>query len=94
MEIVQERLEREFDLNRVVTTAPSVIYRVKKKDGEILSIQNPTNLPEETEIEYMEEPIVSASIMTPKGDVCVGAVMELCQNRRGIFEKYGIFRRK
>ncbi len=84
MEIVQERLEREFDLN-IVTTAPSVIYRVKKKDGgEILSIQNPTNLPEETEIEYMEEPIVSASIMTP-GDY-VGAVMELCQNRRGIFE--------
>lgn len=83
MEIVQERLEREFDLN-MVTTAPSVIYRVKKKDGEILSIQNPTNLPEETEIEYMEEPIVSASIMTP-GDY-VGAVMELCQNRRGIFE--------
>lgn len=83
MEIVQERLEREFDLN-IVTTAPSVIYRVKKNDGEILSIQNPTNLPEETEIEYMEEPIVSASIMTPAD--YVGAVMELCQNRRGVFE--------
>ncbi len=83
MEIVQERLEREFDLN-IVTTAPSVIYRVKKKDGEILSIQNPTNIPEESEIEYMEEPIVSASIMTPAD--YVGAVMELCQNRRGVFK--------
>ena len=83
MEIVQERLEREFDLN-IVTTAPSVIYKVKKKTGEILSIQNPTNLPDETEIEYMEEPIVSASIMTPTD--YVGAVMELCQNRRGVFK--------
>jgi GTP-binding protein LepA len=83
MEIIQERLEREFDLN-IVTTAPSVIYKVKKKTGEMLSIQNPTNLPEETEIEYMEEPIVSASIMTPTD--YVGAVMELCQNRRGIFK--------
>ncbi|MCF6465604.1 translation elongation factor 4 [Clostridium sp. Cult2] len=82
MEIVQERLEREFDLN-IVTTAPSVIYNVMTKTGEILSIQNPTNLPEETEIEYMEEPIVSASIMTPTD--YVGAVMELCQNRRGTF---------
>ena len=82
MEIVQERLEREFDLN-IITTAPSVIYKVKKKDGEILDIQNPTNLPDETEIEYMEEPIVSASIMTPTE--YVGAVMELCQNRRGEF---------
>ncbi|QQY80457.1 GTP-binding protein LepA [Keratinibaculum paraultunense] len=83
MEIVQERLEREFDLN-IVTTAPSVIYRIKKKDGEILSIQNPTNIPEESEIEYMEEPIVSASIMTPAD--YVGTVMELCQNRRGVFK--------
>lgn len=82
MEIVQERLEREFDLN-IITTAPSVIYKVKKKDGEIIDIQNPTNLPDETEIEYMEEPIVSASIMTPTE--YVGAVMELCQNRRGEF---------
>jgi GTP-binding protein LepA len=82
MEIVQERLEREFDLN-IVTTAPSVIYRIKKKNGEMISIQNPTNLPEESEVEYMEEPIVSASIMTPTD--YVGAVMELCQNRRGVF---------
>jgi GTP-binding protein LepA len=54
MEIIQERLEREFDLN-IVTTAPSVIYKIKKKDGTIIEIQNPTNMPEETEIEYMEE---------------------------------------
>ncbi|WP_427339521.1 translation elongation factor 4 [Caloranaerobacter sp. DY30410] len=83
MEIIQERLEREFNLN-IVTTAPSVIYKVKKKDGEILTIQNPTNLPPVAEIEYMEEPIVEASIMTPTD--YVGAVMELCQSRRGIFK--------
>ena len=83
MEIVQERLEREFDLN-IVTTAPSVIYKVKTKSDELLYIQNPTNLPDQTEIEYMEEPIVDASIMTPTDHV--GAVMELCQNRRGEFK--------
>ncbi|WP_416197739.1 MAG: translation elongation factor 4 [Sporanaerobacter sp.] len=82
MEIVQERLEREFDLN-IITTAPSVIYKVKKSDGEMLYIQNPTNLPPATEIEYMEEPIVDVSIMTPTD--YVGAIMELCQNRRGTF---------
>lgn len=83
MEIVQERLEREFNLN-IIATAPSVIYKVKKSDGSILSIQNPSNLPPESEIEYMEEPIVEASIMTPTD--YVGAVMELCQDRRGIFK--------
>ena len=83
MEIVQERLEREFDLN-IVTTAPSVIYKVKTSSGEVLEIQNPTNLPEPTEMEYMEEPIVDASIMTPTD--YVGAVMELCQDRRGEFK--------
>lgn len=83
MEIVQERLEREFDLN-IITTAPSVIYKVKKNDGEMLEIQNPTNLPPATEIDYMEEPIVDVSIMTPTN--FVGAVMELCQNRRGTFK--------
>ncbi len=82
MEIIQERLEREFDLN-IVTTAPSVIYKVRTKKGAELSIQNPTNLPDATEIETMEEPIVSASIMTPTD--YVGAIMELCQNRRGTF---------
>jgi len=83
MEIVQERLEREFDLN-IITTAPSVIYKVKKSNGEMIEIQNPTNLPPATEIEYMEEPIVDVSIMTPTD--YVGAVMELCQNRRGVFK--------
>lgn len=82
MEIIQERLEREFDLN-IVTTAPSVIYKVKTKKGDELSIQNPTNLPDVSEIEIMEEPIVSASIMTPTD--YVGSIMELCQNRRGTF---------
>lgn len=83
MEIVQERLEREFNLN-IISTAPSVIYKVKKTDGEILEIQNPTNLPPQTEVEYMEEPIVDVSVMTPTD--YVGAVMELCQNRRGVFK--------
>ena len=83
MEIIQERLDREFDLN-IITTAPSVIYKVAKKTGEILEIQNPSNLPKETEIEYMEEPIVEANIMTPKD--YVGTIMDLCQNKRGVFE--------
>lgn len=82
MEIIQERLEREFDLN-VITTAPSVIYKVLKKDGEVVEIQNPSNLPPTTEIEYMEEPIVSANIMSPTD--YVGPIMELCQNKRGTF---------
>lgn len=82
MEIIQERLEREFDLN-IITTAPSVIYRITKTDGEVLEIQNPTNLPPVSEISFMEEPIVSASIMTPTD--YVGAIMELCQNKRGTF---------
>ena len=82
MEIIQERLEREFDLN-IITTAPSVIYNVTKKSGEVLKIQNPSNLPEPSEIEYMEEPIVDANIMAPKD--YVGVIMELCQNKRGTF---------
>ena len=80
MEIVQERLEREFNLD-LITTAPSVIYKITKTDGEILMIQNPANLPEPQEIRIMEEPIVKATIMVP--DTYVGAVMELCQERRG-----------
>lgn len=83
MEIIQERLEREFDLS-IVTTAPSVIYKVMKNSGEELMIQNPSNLPPTTEIDYMEEPIVSVNIMTPTDHV--GAIMELCQNRRGEFQ--------
>ena len=82
MEIIQERLDREFDLN-IITTAPSVIYKVTKTTGEVLEIQNPSNLPLTTEIEYMEEPIVSANIMTPTD--YVGAIMEICQNKRGTF---------
>ena len=82
MEIIQERLEREFDLN-IITTAPSVIYKVIKNDGELMMLQNPTNLPPLTEIDYMEEPIVDIHVMTPKD--YVGPVMDLCQNRRGTF---------
>lgn len=80
MEIIHERLEREFDLN-IITTAPSVIYRVTKLDGEVLMIQNPANLPEPTEIRMIEEPIVKSDIIVPKD--YVGVVMELCQERRG-----------
>ncbi len=80
MEIVQERLEREFNLD-LITTAPSVIYKVIKTDGEVEMIQNPANLPETQEISVMEEPIVKADIMVP--NEYVGAVMELCQERRG-----------
>ncbi len=83
MEIIQERLEREFDLN-IITTAPSVIYRVTKTNGEVMEIQNPSNLPAPAEIDFMEEPIVSANIMTPTE--YVGAIMELCQNKRGTFK--------
>lgn len=82
MEIIQERIEREFNLD-VIMTAPSVVYKVKKTDGTLLEITNPTNLPEPTEIEYMEEPVVKAQIITPAD--FVGAVMELCQNKRGTF---------
>ncbi|OLS03391.1 translation elongation factor 4 [Tissierella creatinophila] len=82
MEIIQERLDREFNLN-IITTAPSVIYKVMKNNGEMLEIQNPSNLPPQTEIDYMEEPIVKASIMTPTD--YVGTIMELCQNKRGSF---------
>ena len=82
MEIIQERIEREFNLD-IITTAPSVIYKVIKTDGEVIDITNPTNLPEPTEIDYMEEPVVKASIITPTD--YVGAVMDLCQERRGIY---------
>lgn len=82
MEIIQERVEREFNLD-IITTAPSVIYKVIKTNGEVLEITNPTNLPPLTEVDYMEEPVVKASIITPKD--YVGAVMELCQDRRGVY---------
>ncbi|MBQ2662020.1 MAG: translation elongation factor 4 [Clostridia bacterium] len=82
MEIIQERLEREFDLD-LVTTAPSVIYKIKRTDGEEMLLDNPSNMPPVTEIEYMEEPLVEAHIMTPSE--YVGTIMELCQEKRGIF---------
>ena len=80
LEIIQERLEREFNL-AVITTSPSVIYRVVKTDGTVEMIQNPTNLPPVHEISYIEEPMVKADIMIPKE--YVGSIMELCQERRG-----------
>jgi GTP-binding protein LepA len=82
MEIIQERLEREYNLD-LVTTAPSVIYKITKTNGEVIELDNPTNMPDPTEIEYMEEPVVSASIMTPSE--FVGNIMELCQERRGVY---------
>ncbi len=82
MEIIQERLEREFDLD-LVTTAPSVIYRVRKTDGSELVIDNPTNLPQPMEIDSMEEPFVLAHIHMPQE--YVGAIMELCQEKRGVY---------
>ena len=82
MEIIEERLEREFDLD-LVTTAPGVIYQVHKTDGEMLMISNPSNLPDAAEIAYMEEPIVKAEIMIPTE--YIGSIMELCQDRRGIY---------
>ena len=82
LEIIQERLEREYNLD-LVTTAPSVIYKVYKSDGTVLDITNPTNLPDPSEIEHMEEPMVSAEIMVTTE--FVGAIMKLCQERRGIY---------
>ncbi|MBR1669454.1 MAG: translation elongation factor 4 [Butyrivibrio sp.] len=80
LEVVQERLEREYDLN-LVTTAPSVVYKVHKTDGEVFDLTNPTNLPDPSEIDYMEEPIVNGEIMVTTD--YVGAIMQLCQERRG-----------
>ena len=82
MEIIQERLEREYNL-ALITTAPSVVYRVTKTDGKVVMVENPAKLPEATYRELMEEPYVSASIMVP--NEYVGPMMELCQGRRGIF---------
>lgn len=82
MEIIQERLDREFDLD-IIATAPSVIYKVHYKSGEQKDIQNPTDFPNETLIDFIEEPMVEASIMTP--ETYIGSIMELCQERRGTF---------
>ncbi len=80
LEIIQERLEREYNLD-LVTTAPGVVYKVYKTNGEVIELTNPSNLPDPSEIEYMEEPIVNAEIMVTKE--FVGSIMELCQERRG-----------
>ena len=82
MEVIQERLEREFDLD-LITTAPSVVYHVVKHDGTEIYIDNPTNLPDPADIEYMEEPMVSAQIFSPSE--YVGTIMELCQQKRGVY---------
>lgn len=82
LEIVQERLEREYNLD-LVTTAPSVIYKIYKTNGELLELTNPTNMPDPSEIDHMEEPFVSAEIMV--STEYVGAIMKLCQERRGIY---------
>ncbi|MFC2662448.1 MAG: translation elongation factor 4 [Eubacterium sp.] len=80
MEVIVERLEREFNLD-IITTSPSVVYKVILTDGSVKMIQNPTNLPDPSEIDHIEEPIVNADIMLPK--TYVGSIMELCQKRRG-----------
>ncbi|MBO5055921.1 MAG: elongation factor 4 [Lachnospiraceae bacterium] len=80
LEIIQERLEREYNLD-LVTTAPGVIYKVHKTNGEVIELTNPSNLPDPAEIEYMEEPVVSAEIMVTTE--FIGSIMELCQERRG-----------
>ncbi len=82
LEIIQERLEREYNLD-LVTTAPGVIYRVHKTNGEMIELTNPSNLPDPAEIEYMEEPMVSAEILVTT--TYIGAIMQLCQERRGVY---------
>ena len=83
LEIIQERLEREYNLD-LVTTAPSVIYKIHKTDGEVIDLTNPTNMPDPSEIDYMEEPMVKAEIMVTSE--YIGAIMDLCQERRGIYQ--------
>lgn len=82
LEIIEERLEREFDLS-LITTSPSVIYKVYKTDGTVIELYNPSDLPVPNEISYMEEPYVTAEILSPKE--YVGNIMEICQNRRGVY---------
>ncbi len=83
LEVIQERLEREYALD-LVTTAPSVVYKVYKTNGEVMDLTNPTNLPDASEIEHMEEPVVKAEIMVLSE--YIGLIMDLCQERRGIYE--------
>ena len=82
LEVVQERLEREYNLD-LITTAPGVIYRVHRTNGEVFDLTNPSNLPDPSEIEYMEEPIVAAEIVVTKD--YIGQIMQLCQERRGVY---------
>ena len=82
LEIIEERLDREFDLS-LITTSPSVIYKVYKTDGQVVELYNPSDMPPQAEIAYMEEPMVQAEIITPKD--YVGGIMEICQNRRGSY---------
>ena len=83
LEIIQERLEREYNLD-LVTTAPGVVYKVHKTNGDVIELTNPSNLPEQTEIDYMEEPMVKAEIMVTSE--FIGAIMDLCQERRGVYQ--------
>ena len=83
LEIIEERLEREYNLD-LVTTAPSVVYRIHKTNGELIELTNPTNMPAPAEIDYMEEPIVAAEIIVTSE--FIGAIMDLCQERRGIYK--------
>ena len=83
LEVVQERLQREYNLD-IITTAPSVVYKVHKTDGEVIDLTNPSNLPDPSEIDYMEEPMVDAEIMVTSE--FTGAIMKLCQERRGIYK--------
>ncbi len=83
LEIIQERLEREYNLD-LITTAPSVVYKIHKTDGQVIELTNPTNMPDPTTIEYMEEPVVDAQIMVTTE--FIGAIMDLCQERRGMYQ--------
>lgn len=83
LEIIQERLEREYNID-LVTTAPGVVYRIHKTDGEMLELTNPSNMPDPSQIDYMEEPFVAAEIMVTKD--YVGPIMQLCQERRGVYK--------
>ena len=88
MEIVQERLEREYDLN-LIATAPSVVYKVYQTNGQEIMISNPADLPAANYLEHLEEPFVKATIILPSE--FVGTIMELCQDKRGTLQEYGVY---
>ena len=87
MEIIQERIEREFNIP-LITTAPSVIYRITLTNGDVIDIDNPSNYPDPQRIDFVEEPYVKASVIVPND--YVGTIMELCQGKRGEYYEYGI----